>query len=87
MFQIKLLPIHIDSIFKLINDRIPANAPITMPYTPGSSNLPENVKKMPIDKRTQWCAVWNDSYKRCQEKGGRKCEGVAFRNANGVMKS
>ncbi len=59
-----------------------------MPFTgPNDETLPVPVKRLPEDERTQWVAVWNDSRDRCIMGGGTpdSCEGVAFRNANGVL--
>lgn len=59
-----------------------------MPFTgPNDETLPEPVKGLPENERKQWVSVWNDSFDRCVMDGGGMgdCEGVAFRNANGVL--
>ncbi len=59
-----------------------------MPYSgPEDDRLPDHVKKMPAKKRRQWVGVWNSAYARCKDDGGAtdKCEGKAFRQANGVV--
>jgi hypothetical protein len=59
-----------------------------MPFTgPNDENLPEPVKGLPENDRKQWVSIWNDSRNRCIMEGGSPgdCEGVAFRNANGVL--
>jgi hypothetical protein len=65
-----------------------------MPYTgPGDDTLPDNVKKLPDNKRAQWVHVFNSTLKNClsENTGGgagtqAKCESTAFRFANGVAK-
>jgi len=65
-----------------------------MPYTgPGDDTLPDNVKKLPDNKRAQWVHVFNTTLKNClsENTGGgagtqQKCEATAFRFANGVAK-
>lgn len=58
-----------------------------MPYSgPGDPDLPSNVKGLPENRRAQWVHVWNSSFRRCEAQGGTNCEGVAFRNANGVIR-
>jgi hypothetical protein len=59
-----------------------------MPYTTSSSNLPESVKKASSAARAQWVHVWNDSYTQAKKDGksDKEAEGIAFRNANGVLK-
>lgn len=55
-----------------------------MPYSGADDpNIPGHV---PPGKRGQWAAVWNKTYMDCQNRGGRNCEGVAFRMANGTIK-
>lgn len=51
-----------------------------MPYSVGSTNLPENVKAMPARRQRQWIAVWNNVY---SETGD---ESRAFASANAVAK-
>jgi hypothetical protein len=58
-----------------------------MPYSgPNDPQLPDNVQALPEAARAQWVEVWNRSYEDCIDEGGEvsECEGVAFRNANGV---
>lgn len=58
-----------------------------MPYSgPGDDKLPGNIKKLPAKQRRQWVAVFNSAQSKCQEDGGKDCEGAAFARANGVMK-
>lgn len=67
-----------------------------MPYTGANDpDLPESVKDLPEDKRSQWVAVFNSAYERCTEEGLSEvadnpddfadCEAFAFANANGVV--
>jgi len=56
-----------------------------MPYE-SVADLPSNIKKLPAKKQRQFMAVFNSSYAKCQEDGGKDCDSVAFRNANGVLK-
>jgi hypothetical protein len=59
-----------------------------MPYSgPGDAKLPSNVKKMTARKRRAWVRIWNATHARCMKDGGADCEGMAFRMANGVMKT
>lgn len=56
-----------------------------MPYSgPNDPKLPENVKDKPVKQRRRWVSVFNSAWDRCQKEGGKNCEGVAFRQANGV---
>lgn len=57
-----------------------------MPYN-SVSDLPDNIKKLSSSKQRQWLSIWNSSYKRCETKGGKDCEGRAFAQANGVVLS
>lgn len=64
-----------------------------MPYSgSGDPDLPPNVKKMPAAKRGRWVRIWNSVFKNCRSpKVGapgsvNKCEGAAFRFANGAVK-
>lgn len=57
-----------------------------MPYSgPSDAKLPKNVKALPINQRRRWVSVWDSSFSRCQREGGKDCESVAFRLANGVV--
>ena len=57
-----------------------------MPYNiEKKDELPDNVKALSEDKIRQWIEVWNSVYEKCQTAGGKDCETVAFRNANGVV--
>ena len=58
-----------------------------MPYSGASDpSIPKNV---PSNKKAQWVKVWNSTYKSCTSDGGskKKCETMAFKSANGVIKS
>lgn len=58
-----------------------------MPYSgKDDANLPENVKKMADDQRSQWVAVFNSTLSDCKDKDPKVCEGNAFATANGVVK-
>jgi 2'-5' RNA ligase len=58
-----------------------------MPYSgPNDPDLPANVRTLPEGERARWVAVWNDAYRACRERGGKDCEGAAFRTANGALK-
>jgi len=57
-----------------------------MPYSgPGDATLPDSVQALSNDKRTQWVAVFNSAFEKCQDDDGDDCEGAAFRQANGVV--
>jgi len=57
-----------------------------MPYSgPGDATLPKNVQALSNDKRTQWVAVFNSAFEKCQDDDGDDCEASAFRQANGVI--
>ena len=56
-----------------------------MPYSgPDDDTLPENVKKLPANKKAQWVEVFNSAMKKCTDDGGDDCEGASFAQANGV---
>lgn len=65
-----------------------------MPFTgQDDPNLPSNVQKLTDVQRKKWIATWNNTFKNCRSDstgGGvgsiEKCEGVAFRIANGTIK-
>lgn len=59
-----------------------------MPYDgPSDPGLPQYVASLSEDERSQWVSIFNRSYEDCVGDGGdaSSCEGVAFRNANGVV--
>lgn len=59
-----------------------------MPYSGANDpDLPDNVKGLPENDRRQWVSIWNGSFDKCIMDGSSpdNCEGVAFRNANGVL--
>lgn len=52
-----------------------------MPYSPDNvEKLPKNVQAMDEKSRRQWCDIWNSVYAKHGD------EGLAFREANGVLK-
>jgi cation transport regulator ChaB len=57
-----------------------------MPYKLDGSDAPANVQKLPAKRRKQWVKIWNSAFARCQAQGGKNCEQVAFKMANGVAK-
>jgi len=59
-----------------------------MPFTgPNDPNLPANIKNLPANKKSQFVKVFNSSFANCQRSGGGGCEAVAFKFANGAVKS
>ena len=55
--------------------------------------LPEDIKKLPANKRRQFSTTWNSAYANCRDKnkgGGAgnaaDCEGIAFRFARSAVK-
>ena len=60
-----------------------------MPYTGArDASLPNRIKALSLDKREAWVSVYNDEYSMCLDDGGdaSRCEGEAFRMANGAIK-
>ena len=58
-----------------------------MPYDgPNDSKLPDHIKKMPANKRAKFISIFNSSHSKCMKDGGKDCEAMAFRMANGSMK-
>ena len=61
---------------------------VNRPYSgPDDKDLPENVKKLPENKKAQWVAVFNSAFERCMKDNGNKdeCEQSAFAQAWGVV--
>lgn len=59
-----------------------------MPYkNANDAKLPSNVKKLSFKKRKTWVSVFNATLSKCETDGGDDCEGLAFRTANGAVKS
>ncbi len=57
-----------------------------MPYSgPDDPSLPDHVKDRPENIRAQWVETWTSVKKECEAKGGKDCEGEAFKQANGVI--
>jgi len=57
-----------------------------MPYSGADDpKLPENVQKLPEARREQWIAVFNAVFDECQDEGDDDCEGMSFKQANGVV--
>lgn len=57
-----------------------------MPYAMDSPNLPANVKSMSSMMKQKWISIFNSAYAVCLKNGGKDCEGMAFRAANGKAK-
>ena len=53
---------------------------------PGDESLRSNVKKLSAARRQRCVNVLNSSHSRCKGSS-EKCDTVAFRNANGVIKN
>lgn len=60
-----------------------------MPFSgPDDADLPASVKKLPVQKRRQFVAVFNSVFSKCRQGGGtvKFCEGRAFPQAHGAVK-
>lgn len=60
-----------------------------MPFEgPNDADLPASVKKLPLQKRRQFIAVFNSVFSKCRQGGGtvKNCEGRAFPQAHGAVK-
>ena len=60
-----------------------------MPFEgPNDAGLPASVKKLPVQKRRQFVAVFNSVFNKCRQGGGavQFCEGRAFPQAHGAVK-
>lgn len=60
-----------------------------MPFSgPDDAGLPASVKKLPVQKRRQFVAVFNSVFSKCRQGGGtlKFCEGRAFPQAHGAVK-
>lgn len=60
-----------------------------MPFSgPNDAGLPASVKKLPLQKRRQFVAVFNSVLSKCRQGGGtvKFCEGRAFPQAHGAVK-
>ena len=57
------------------------------PYSGANDpKLPKHIASLSRATRAKWTAVWNDEYQQCLDDGGDRCEGSAFRIANGAIK-
>lgn len=60
-----------------------------MPFEgPNDADLPASVKKLLVQKRRQFVAVFNSVFSKCRQGGGtvKFCEGRAFPQAHGAVK-
>ena len=55
-----------------------------MPWTVG--DVEEHKKGLRDEEKKKWVSVANDTLKRCQQRGGKNCDALAIRVANGLTK-